>query len=278
VGGQAILSQTIPLNSFAINLASVLKRYFSSEAVIDNDEILTRGYVSSKDTTKYDGLLETFLRDSLQEHRDQWALNLEPTSRTEPRFSNQIDTVSKQRDPDGHLQLVIGGVGSGKSIFIRRYQRHLMPPSLKTRTRWAFLNFNSAPMVGDGTEKWVCEQLLKSLQEANEDFDPYSIDNMERIFAPLLAKRERSVYPGFLKRKPLWIDKCCGRRPTCAVGSGYADRFEADHRRFAQCESSGCEGPGIRVCRVARQRPAQRRDRRPTARRSVQAELKARCR
>src|SRR5208283_3297784 len=63
VGGQAILSQTIPLNSFAINLASVLKRYFSSEAVIDNDEILTRGYVSSKDTTKYDGLLETFLRD-----------------------------------------------------------------------------------------------------------------------------------------------------------------------------------------------------------------------
>jgi hypothetical protein len=193
-GGQAILSQTIPLNSFAINLAPVLKRYFSSEALVDNDEILTRGYVSSEDTTKYDALLETFLRDSLQERRDQWALNLEPTTKTERNFSDQIARFSTASDPEGHLQLVIGGVGSGKSIFIRRFQRHLMPPSLRARTRWAFLNFNSAPMIGDGTEKWVCEEFLDSLQKANPDFDLYSMDNMERIFAPLLAKRERSVY------------------------------------------------------------------------------------
>jgi len=201
-GGQAILSQTIPLNSFAINLAPVLKRYFSSETLVDNDEILTKGYVSSEETTKYDALLETFLRDSLQERRDQWALNLEPTAKTERNFADQIARFSTAHDPEGHLQLVIGGVGSGKSIFIRRFQRHLIPPNLRVRTRWAFLDFNSAPIIGDGTERWVCEEFLESLQKANPDFDLYSIDNMERIFAPQLAKRERSVYARLRKAAP----------------------------------------------------------------------------
>jgi hypothetical protein len=40
----------------------------------------------------------------------------------------------------------------------------------------------------------VCEKFLKSFEKHNPEFDIYNITNMERIFAPLLARREKSVY------------------------------------------------------------------------------------
>src|SRR5712692_4489036 len=70
-----------------------------------------------------------------------------------------------------------------------------------------------------------------------------------------------------LQPQQLWIGNRGGRRPVSAVGSDYAGPFERDHRRFAQCESSGDELLGMRVCRAAPQRPAQRCEWRPTARR-----------
>ncbi|MEK6756218.1 MAG: hypothetical protein AABZ02_08715 [Bacteroidota bacterium] len=193
-GGQAILRRNVPLNNFALELAPILKRYFSSEARIDNDEILTKGYVSSEETTKYDALLETFLRDSLQERHDQWGLNLNPTSREEAKLTGKLGQFTQTNSPDGHLQLIIGGVGSGKSIFTRRYQRHLMPASLRNRTKWAFIDFNDWSGDDKNIERWVCDQFLATFEAQNPEFEIYDADNFEKIFAPLLAKRERTLY------------------------------------------------------------------------------------
>ncbi len=41
------------------------------------------------------------------------------------------------------MQLIVGAVGSGKSLFIRRFFKRLMPEELKKKTMWAFLNFNT---------------------------------------------------------------------------------------------------------------------------------------
>ncbi len=191
-GGQAILRRAIPLNAFALGLANVLSRYFSSES-LDNDDILTKGYVSSEDTTKYDAVLETFLRDSLEHCRDSWGVALVPTQRTEPNLSQQLSAFDSHQT-QGHLQLIIGGVGSGKSIFIRRYRRHLVPVPLQSRIKWVFINFNSAPQDPEKMEDWVCERFLESFAEQNSDFDVWEFENLERVFAPLLARREKSVY------------------------------------------------------------------------------------
>lgn len=193
-GGQAILRRNVPLNNFALDLAPILKRYFSSETHTDNDEILTKGYVSSEETTKYDALLETFLRDSFQERHDQWGFNLNPTGKEESRLTGKLGGFSDSSNPDGHLQLIIGGVGSGKSIFARRYQRHLMPTALRSKSKWAFIDFNEWSGDEKNIERWVCEQFLTTFEKQNPDFDIYSNESFEKIFAPLLARRERTIY------------------------------------------------------------------------------------
>lgn len=193
-GGEAILRQTVPINNFAMDLVEVLKRYFSSETRVDNDEILTKGYVSSEETTKYDGLMETFLRDSLRERPTQFGLNLTPTGKGESNLSSRLGSFTHANYPDGHLQLIIGSVGAGKSIFARRYQRHLLPTSLGARSKWAFLDFNDWSGSAQDTERWVCEKFLDSFELQNPDFDIYQEDNIEAIFAPLIVRRDRTAY------------------------------------------------------------------------------------
>ena len=186
------MRRVVPLNAFALGLANVLTRYFSSES-LDNDEILTHGYVSSEDTTKYDALLETFLRDRLRDRGDQWAVALAPSHCEEPNLSQQLSSFDP-RQAQGHLQLIIGGVGSGKSIFIRRYRRHLVPQQLREKIKWVSINFNAAPENLDLMENWVCDRFLDSFADENPGFDVWDLENLERIFAPLIARRERSVY------------------------------------------------------------------------------------
>lgn len=193
-GGEAILRQTVPINNFALDLVEVLKRYFSSETRIDNDEILTKGYVSSEETTKYDGLLETFLRDSLRERPAQFGLNLNPTEKGETDLSGRLSSFTHANFPDGHLQLIIGSVGAGKSIFARRYQRHLLPSALRSRSKWAFLDFNDWSGSAQDTERWICDQFLASFLQQNPDFDLYAQDNIEAIFSPLIVRRDRTAY------------------------------------------------------------------------------------
>jgi len=205
-GGEAILRQTVPINNFALDLVEVLKRYFSSETRIDNDEILTKGYVSSAETTKYDGLMETFLRDSLRERPTQWGLNLNPTDKGETNLSGQIGGFSSGNYPDGHLQLIIGSVGSGKSIFARRYQRHLLPESLRSRSKWAFIDFNTWSGSAQDPERWVCDQFLASFEAQNRGIEIYDEHNIDAIFAPLIARRERTAYARIRTSAPTEYD------------------------------------------------------------------------
>ncbi|MEO8557454.1 MAG: type I restriction enzyme HsdR N-terminal domain-containing protein [Rhodospirillales bacterium] len=69
-GGQAILNAKMPLNSFAADLSPVLRQYFSSANEENVDEIVKRAYVSTREITEYDRVLEALLRDRISPHRD----------------------------------------------------------------------------------------------------------------------------------------------------------------------------------------------------------------
>src|SRR5262249_46563987 len=70
---------------------------------------------------------------------------LRPTRTQEPSLSQKIAQYASNPTFYGQLQLVIGSVGSGKSTFIRRYYKFLMPDAQRAKTLWAFIDFNQAP-------------------------------------------------------------------------------------------------------------------------------------
>ena len=198
VGGQALINSKKAFNSFAAELAPTLRRYFTSTAQNNDPDIYEKGYVGTDDITQYDRILKSLLKDRLTARR-LLSQELNPTRAREPKLAKAIDKYREDRPPEGQLQLITGSVGTGKSLFARRYKELLQPDEQRKSTRWAFINFNNAPEPVDTAQDWLCEQFVKSFHEENPDFDPYANENLTRIFSHDLQKR-RGIYDEIKKK------------------------------------------------------------------------------
>jgi hypothetical protein len=199
-GGEALINSRKPLNSFAAELSPILRRYFSSAAT-DIKEISEKAYVSSAEITEYDKVLESLLRDRVSIRRDTIVESLQPERHGEVHVERAIADFAVMRPQEGQLQIIQGAVGSGKSLFIRRYHQVLQPDEMKGRCRWAWVNFNNGPPDLSGAERWLCESFIASFSEQNPELDLSATDVLKGIFARQIQRR-KGIYDDVAKSAP----------------------------------------------------------------------------
>jgi hypothetical protein len=192
-GGQALINSKKAFNTFAAELAPILRRYFTSASQNTDREIYVRGYVSTDDVTTYDQILEALLKDRITTRRGSQIFDLQPSRSSEPKLSAAIEEFKSGPTGEGQLQLITGGVGAGKSLFARRYKELLQPEEHRSFTHWGFIDFNTAPASLDRAEDWLCDKFVESFQRENVGFDPYDGENLPRIFSRDLQRR-RGIY------------------------------------------------------------------------------------
>jgi hypothetical protein len=201
VGGQALLHARPPLNSFAADLSPILRRYFSSSNQEDSREIIERAYVSSAEITEYDRVLEAFLKDRLFYRGDTVVQQLNPGRHAEEHVEKAISDFSNARPKGGQLQIIQGAVGSGKSLFMRRYRQALQSNTLSDRTRWAFVDFNASPPELAHAEHWLCTAFAEGFARENPTIDLSSENVLRGVFSRNIQKR-RAIYSGLEKSAP----------------------------------------------------------------------------
>ena len=188
--GPTLIASKLESNSFAADISPILRRYFSSRDQNSDPEIYKNAYVSSNEITSYDRHLESFLTDRLS--RSKTRTEVRTTRKRAEEVSRRLVALSSSTAASGELQLITGGVGTGKSLFARRYKEFLQSPTLRSVSHWAFLDFNFAPENLADAEDWVCETFVKSIVAEGAPVDLTDLDDQERIFASNL--RERSSY------------------------------------------------------------------------------------
>jgi hypothetical protein len=186
--GQALLNAKLPLNSFAADLSPILRKYFSNQE--DVHEIALRAYVNSAEVTEYDRVLESLLKERLKVQRDTIVLPLRPGKKGEETIARAISDFDKARPERGHLQIVQGAVGSGKSLFMNRYYHVLQPKEDTKRTRWAFIDFNAAPPDLSTAYEWLCLKFVEDFQHRNPGLDLFSLQSLRGVFARNIQKRK----------------------------------------------------------------------------------------
>jgi len=195
-GGPALLRATITINQFAAPLAPLLQRYFSSSQQSSVQEIVDRAYVSSDEVTEYDKILESLLKERTATRGDTPVKTLHPERSGEEVLRQEIEDRTGLKSQDrrtGHLQLIQGSVGAGKSLFMERYKRKLQPVEAGARTKWATINFNSAPVSLIGAEKWLCKYFIESFQVENSDIDLSSLAVLRGVFSRKIQGR-KAIY------------------------------------------------------------------------------------
>lgn len=185
--GPALIGSRLDPNTFASDLSPVLRRYFSSRDQNKDPEIFQKAYVSSNEVTSYDKILESFLVDRLSRSRSR--VEIVTTKNKADDVSKRLSEMAVLASQTGDIQLITGGVGTGKSLFARRYKEFLQPDSLRNNTDWAFLDFNFAPSNLEAAEHWVCSSFSKSIIEEGAPLNLQDDDDQERIFASDLADR-----------------------------------------------------------------------------------------
>lgn len=203
--GPALINSKIEPNTFAADLSPVLRRYFSSRDQNDDPDIYKNAYVSSSEVTSYDRILESFLVDRLS--RSKARSEIQTTKKRAEAVSKALSEKVATRYPTGELQLITGGVGTGKSLFARRYKEFLQPHHLASQSHWAFLDFNYAPEDLSEARGWVCSTFARSIVEEGAPINLRDGEDQERIFAADLADREayyeridKSVGKGLLEK------------------------------------------------------------------------------
>src|SRR5262249_41876773 len=168
-GGPALLNAKLPVNSFAADLSPILRKYFSNQE--DVHEIATNAYVNSAEVTAYDKVLESLLKERLNVQRNTVVQPLQPGKRGEENIARVIAEFDKQRPQRGHLQIIQGAVGSGKSLFMHRYRDVLQSASDAERTRWAFIDFNAAPPDISNAYGWLCKTFIENFSQENPSIE-----------------------------------------------------------------------------------------------------------
>lgn len=195
-GGSAILRATVSPNPFAAELAPLLQRYFSSSQQASMKEIVERAYVSSDEVTEYDKILESLLKERTTVRDGSTIRQLNPERSGEEVLANEIETrlgLESELRRTGHLQIIQGGVGSGKSLFMERYKQQLQPEAAKARTKWATVDFIGSQLRIGGAEEWLCNTFIQSFQIENPDIDLTNLNVLRGIFSRKIQSR-RAAY------------------------------------------------------------------------------------
>ena len=146
--------------------------------------------------------LSPFSRTELPSERGAIVKPLEPTRKGETSVARAISTFDTERPDHGQLQIIQGPVGSGKSLFIRRYKDVLQPESEAARTKWAIIDFNTATKADlANVEQWVWQAFVEAFEADNPSVDLTSGDALRRIFARNLQRR-KGVYEELTRVSP----------------------------------------------------------------------------
>jgi hypothetical protein len=83
----------------------------------------------------------------------------------------------------GRVQLLVGGVGSGKSLFMKRFYRRTLPTitDLANKTMWAFINFNAEYLGPEEIRDAVLTGFIDSLCE-NNGLSFQTHEELEKLF------------------------------------------------------------------------------------------------
>lgn len=155
-------------NPFNAALKPFLDRFFGDIANQDAVDILKHCYVHSRPVQIIDKDLKLAIRDEIP----KFAAMASQISLDEEADSGEVGTHIKQavlgRSPIGDVVMIMGGIGSGKSTFCRRFFRVVAPELVQEagQAMLVYLDFLGAPDHPEQLEAFLWETTSRSIQKA----------------------------------------------------------------------------------------------------------------
>jgi GTPase SAR1 family protein len=184
------IAEQLGTNEFARPLIPIITRYFTAEPDETPDEIIDRAYVMTGERTEYDGVLESFLKDRARVAATSDLKSIVTGTSSPGDLGSELSRYRQNPRYYGRVQLIVGAVGAGKSLFIRRFYKRMLPRDVAEHTLWAFINFNVQFPAGQNLRDLIADRFIRSFEETNS-VDLQTLEMAEKLFHPEMNRFER---------------------------------------------------------------------------------------
>jgi hypothetical protein len=186
-------------NRLHAQLFPIIQTIFEDIADQDPIEILQSCYVHTGSLKIVTRDLNTVITDSIPAFiKRQGAEEIVQGANDAGRFGLAIeDAVTKQR---GQLYLLLGGIGSGKTTFIKRYQRTVGRPVLEGKALWFHLDFLRAPIDPVALEEFAWQEMLVQLRTRYHDLNIETRRNIKKAFADEITVLTQTAFRAHMMR------------------------------------------------------------------------------
>jgi hypothetical protein len=196
-----LFNADLPLqrNRLHAQLHPLIQTIFQDIADQDPIEILQSCYVHTGSLRIVAQDLNTVITDAIPEFLRQQGI--EPIQQTEGdagRFGTAISNALKRHN--GELYLLLGGIGSGKTTFIKRFQRAVGKSVLEGRSLWFHLDFLEAPIDPSNLETFAWSGVLDQLRSRYRDVNLETRSNIKKAFEDNVAALSQTALRPHLMR------------------------------------------------------------------------------
>ena len=182
------------------SLRPLVSLIFEDIADQDQLEVLQSCYVHTGSLKVVANDLDNILTESIPLFLAKEGVRLVGLDRSEGGFD-----LSVQRSigsGKGRLYLLLGGIGSGKTTFLKRYQRTTGKELLETRALWFSIDFLKAPQNPTELEHFVWSTIIKEIRNKYKGRKLEKLSRLREVFADNITVLEATVLSGLKQRSP----------------------------------------------------------------------------
>lgn len=183
-----LFNADLPLqrNRLHAQLHPLIKTVFEDIAEQDHVEVLQSCYVHSKSLLIVAQDIDCVITDAIPHFlKKEGTEQLVPNRHDAGSFGTALSAAL--RSDKGQLFLLLGGIGSGKSTFLKRYQKTVGKEALKANTFWFYIDFLEAPLSADKLEHYVWSTVLDQIRSRYGSSDIEVRTNIKKAFEDKIA-------------------------------------------------------------------------------------------
>lgn len=180
---EALYNADLPLqrNRLHAQLHPLIKTVFEDIAEQDDLEILQSCYVHSASLKIVARDLDCVITDAIPDFlKKEGAEQVTPRKYDAGSFGAAVSTAL--RSDKGQLFLLLGGIGSGKSTFLKRYQKTVGKEVLHRNAFWFYVDFLEAPLDASDLEQFVWSTVLNQIRSRYQDSNLEVRANIKKAF------------------------------------------------------------------------------------------------
>lgn len=183
-------------NVLAQPLADVMNRYF--EDISEDIEILDKIYCNTSDLDGYSKEMRTILKGRVS----MLGLPIEEvqqieTSDNQPTTFGTAMTMKRQDKQKGHLFIIFGNLGAGKTTFLSRYYNHILTDMQRRKFLWILIDFQSFYGDIDDVDEYIVEQIEESIYEKERDIIKFDV--LKKIYSKEIERMVEGAWAPYSK-------------------------------------------------------------------------------